>query len=47
MTLAKGTGALLGIVTDANTDTPIRGAQVNAMWTELTFDKGILQAMTL
>ena len=24
-----------------------RGAQVNAMWTELTFDKGILQAMTL
>ena len=47
MTLARGTGALLGIVTDANTDAPIGGAQVNAMWTELTFDKGILQAMTL
>lgn len=47
MTLAKGTGALLGVVTDANTDAPIRGAQVAAMWTELTFDKGILQAMTL
>ena len=47
MTLARGTGALLGIVTDANTDVPLRGAQVNAMWTELTFDKGILQAMTL
>lgn len=47
MTLARGTGALLGIVTDANSDVPLRGAQVNAMWTELTFDKGILQAMTL
>jgi hypothetical protein len=47
MTLPKGTGALLGIVTDFDTDTPLRGAQVAAMWTELTFDRGVLQAMTL
>jgi hypothetical protein len=47
MSLAKGTGALLGVVTDADTDTPLRGAQVAAMWTELTFDRGIVQAMTL
>ena len=47
MTLAKGTGALLGIVTDVDTDKPLAGAQVAAMWTELTFDRGILQAMTL
>ena len=47
MTLAKGTGALLGIVTDAETDKPLAGAQVAAAWTELTFDKGILQMMTL
>jgi hypothetical protein len=47
MTLGKGTGALLGIVTDVDTDTPLAGAQVAAMWTELTFDRGILEAMTL
>ena len=47
MPLAKGTGALLGIVTDADSDRPVIGAQVAAVWTELTFDKGILQAMTL
>ena len=47
MTLAKGTGALVGIVTDADTDRPVVGAQVAAAWTELTFDKGILRAMTL
>ena len=47
MPLAKGTGALLGIVSDADTDRPVAGAQVAAAWTELTFDKGILQAMTL
>ena len=47
MTLAKGTGALLGIITDLDTDKPLVGAQVAAMWTELTFDRGILQAMTL
>jgi hypothetical protein len=47
MSLAKGTGALLGIVTDADTDRPLAGAQVAAMWTELTFDRGVLQAMTL
>ena len=47
MTLAKGTGALLGIVTDVDSDKPLVGAQVAAMWTELTFDRGILQAMTL
>lgn len=47
MTFPRGTGALLGVVTDANTDVPLRGAQVAAMWTELTFDRGILQAMTL
>ena len=47
MTLAKGTGALLGIVTDLDTDKPLAGAQVAAMWTELTFDRGILKAMTL
>jgi len=45
--LAKGTGALVGIVTDADTDRPIAGAQVASMWTELTFDKGIVQAMVL
>jgi hypothetical protein len=47
MSLAKGTGALLGIVTDVDSDKPLAGAQVAAMWTELTFDRGILQAMTL
>jgi hypothetical protein len=47
MTLPKGTGALLGIVTDLDTDKPLAGAQVAAMWTELTFDRGILQAMVL
>jgi hypothetical protein len=47
LTLAKGTGALLGVVTDADTDRPLAGAQVAAVWTELTFDKGILRAMTL
>jgi hypothetical protein len=45
--LAKGTGALLGVVTDADTDRPLGGAQVVAAWTELTFDEGILKAMTL
>jgi hypothetical protein len=47
MRLAKGTGALLGVVTDIDTDKPLAGAQVAAMWTELTFDKGIVQAMIL
>lgn len=47
MALAKGTGALLGIVTDLDTDKPLAGARVAAMWTELTFDRGILKAMTL
>ena len=47
MTLVKGTGALLGIITDLDTDAPLAGAQVAAMWTELTFDRGILKAMTL
>ena len=45
--LAKGTGALLGVVTNADTDRPIGGAEVVAAWTELTFDKGILKTMTL
>jgi hypothetical protein len=45
--LPKGTGALLGIVTDADTDRPLGGAEVVAAWTELTFDKGILKTMTL
>jgi hypothetical protein len=47
MTLAKGTGALLGEVSDADSDRPLAGAQVVAAWTELTFDQGILKAMTL
>ena len=47
MKFAKGTGALLGIVTDVDSDRPLAGAQVAAMWTELTFDRGILRAMTL
>ena len=47
MTLPKGTGALLGIVTDVDTDKPLAGAQVAAMWTDLTFDRGIVQAMVL
>ena len=47
MTLIKGTGALVGVITDADTDRPLGGAQVAAMWTELTFDKGIVQAMVL
>jgi hypothetical protein len=47
MRLAKGTGALIGVVADADTDRPLVGAQVAAMWTELTFDKGIVQAMVL
>ncbi|HKP14965.1 MAG TPA: carboxypeptidase-like regulatory domain-containing protein [Gemmatimonadaceae bacterium] len=47
MTFLKGTGALVGVVTDADTDRPIAGAQVASMWTELSFDKGIVQAMVL
>jgi hypothetical protein len=47
VTLTKGTGALLGEVFDADSDRPVAGAQVVAAWTELTFDKGILRAMTL
>jgi hypothetical protein len=47
LAFAKGTGVMLGIVTDADTDEPLRGAQVAAVWTELTFDRGILRAMTL
>jgi Carboxypeptidase regulatory-like domain/TonB-dependent Receptor Plug Domain len=47
MKLARGSGALIGVVTDADTDRPLGGAQVAAMWTELTFDKGIVQAMVL
>lgn len=47
MKLPKGTGALLGIVTDVDSDKPLAGAQVAAMWTELTFDRGILEAMVL
>jgi hypothetical protein len=47
MTLPDSTGALLGVVIDADTDRPLIGAQVAAMWTELTFDKGIVHAMVL
>ena len=47
MKISKGAGALVGVVTDADTDGPLSGAQVAAMWTELTFDKGIVQAMVL
>ena len=46
MRLAKGTGALVGVVADADTDRPGRcagGRHVD----RLTFDKGIVQAMVL
>ena len=45
MTLVRGTGAMLGMVTDAATDQPLRGAQVAAMWTELTFD-GVMRRVS-
>jgi hypothetical protein len=43
--LSRGTGALLGIATDADTDKPLRGAQVAAMWTALTFD-GVMRRVS-
>ena len=47
MELSRGTGALIGLVTDAATDAPIVGAQVAAMWTELTFDGGLRRVSTV
>ncbi|MEO6528499.1 MAG: carboxypeptidase regulatory-like domain-containing protein [Gemmatimonadaceae bacterium] len=46
MTLSRGTGALLGLVMNADTDRPILGAQVAAMWTELSFDGGLRSVST-
>jgi hypothetical protein len=45
MALSRGTGALLGLVTDADSDKPLSGAQVAAMWTELTFD-GVMRRVS-
>jgi hypothetical protein len=45
MALATGTGALIGLVTDADSDRPVAGAQVAAMWTELTFD-GVMRRIS-
>jgi hypothetical protein len=38
VTLPAGTGALLGIVTDAETDKPLAGAQIAVAWSALSID---------
>jgi hypothetical protein len=47
MPFAAGTGAVVGVVVDAETDKPLAGARIVAVWTELKFDRGVLKAMTL
>lgn len=47
MALSRGTGALVGVVTDADTERPLKGAQVAAMWTELTFDARMRRVSTV
>jgi hypothetical protein len=47
MALSRGTGALVGAVTDADTERPLKGAQVAAMWTELTFDARMRRVSTV
>ena len=47
MALSRGTGALVGVVTDADSERPLGGAQVAAMWTELTFDARMRRVSTV
>ena len=44
--LPTGTGALMGVVTNAADDQPLRGARVAAMWTELSFDATMRRVST-
>jgi len=44
ITLARGTGALIGRVLDADTDTPLVGARVAVAWHDITIDRSTLQA---
>ena len=41
--LAKGTGAIVGFASDADTDGPLIGAQVAVSWTDLTLDQATLR----
>ena len=38
MSFPAGTGALLGIVTDAETNKPLAGAQIAVAWSDLSID---------
>jgi 5-hydroxyisourate hydrolase-like protein (transthyretin family) len=44
--LPKGEGAVVGQVTDADTDQPLRGAEVAVNWTDLSVDKTTLQPIS-
>ena len=44
LTLAKGTGAVVGRVVDAESGAPIPDALVTVAWRELSFDRATLQA---
>jgi hypothetical protein len=46
MELGAGTGALLGLVTDAESGRPLQGAQVAAMWTQLVYDRVMRRVST-
>ncbi|MDB4892749.1 MAG: TonB-dependent receptor plug [Gemmatimonadetes bacterium] len=44
--LAANTGAVVGTVTDADTDRPLIGASVAVTWNDITIDRTTLQTMT-
>ncbi|MDQ6634319.1 MAG: carboxypeptidase-like regulatory domain-containing protein, partial [Gemmatimonadota bacterium] len=45
LSLEKRQGAVVGQVTDADTEKPLRGARVAVSWTDLTLDRATLQAV--
>jgi len=44
--LPAGTGAVIGAVTDADTDRPLVGASIVVTWNEVSVDRNTLQAVT-
>lgn len=46
VTLGRGQGAVIGQVTDADTDRPLPGAQVAVSWNELTVDSALRPVRT-
>jgi len=47
LTLAPGTGAVIGRVVDADSETPLSQARVTVAWRELSVDRATLQATAL